>query len=291
MDDTHKMTNIRVIDGEWIFDCAVPVDLIFWRALNEFYGKHPMMEGVIPFKMICEKYGLDEAKCNKFQQWNQYFTLDYVGAGQANQNQKKTDLLSLNEIRWKQQPGRRILVTAYWKINKEDEFCEENAVYREAEDQGDYHYAVTFYKQELKGRAEVRLDVQKGTFCKCRIISTKGIKGIFPQNVYKREGEFAYFLSTDSSYMIEMDEDADEIYVEYELIDCEHETRNYLINQLQTVTNENQRVREECDRLRNELSMHNQMEQEDREWQKKLSESKSSRGYQGIQKLKKLVKK
>ena len=291
LDDTHKMTNIRVIDGEWIFDCAVPVDLIFWRALNEFYGKHPMMEGVIPFKMICEKYGLDEAKCNKFQQWNQYFTLDYVGAGQANQNQKKTDLLSLNEIRWKQQPGRRILVTAYWKINKEDEFCEENAVYREAEDQGDYHYAVTFYKQELKGRAEVRLDVQKGTFCKCRIISTKGIKGIFPQNVYKREGEFAYFLSTDSSYMIEMDEDADEIYVEYELIDCEHETRNYLINQLQTVTNENQRVREECDRLRNELSMHNQMEQEDREWQKKLSESKSSRGYQGIQKLKKLVKK
>lgn len=291
LDDTHKMTNIRVIDGEWIFDCAVPVDLIFWRALNEFYGKHPMMEGVIPFKMICEKYGLDEAKCNKFQQWNQYFTLDYVGAGQANQNQKKTDLLSLNEIRWKQQPGRRILVTAYWKINKEDEFCEENAVYREAEDQGDYHYAVTFYKQELKGRAEVRLDVQKGTFCKCRIISTKGIKGIFPQNVYKREGEFAYFLSTDSSYMIEMDEDADEIYVEYELIDCEHETRNYLINQLQTVTNENQRVREECDRLRNELSMHNQMEQEDREWQKKLSESKSSRGHQGIQKLKKLVKK
>ena len=291
LDDTHKMTNIRVIDGEWIFDCAVPVDLIFWRALNEFYGKHPMMEGVIPFKMICEKYGLDEAKCNKFQQWNQYFTLDYVGAGQANQNQKKTDLLSLNEIRWKQQPGRRILVTAYWKINKEDELCEENAVYREAEDQGDYHYAVTFYKQELKGRAEVRLDVQKGTFCKCRIISTKGIKGIFPQNVYKREGEFAYFLSTDSSYMIEMDEDADEIYVEYELIDCEHETRNYLINQLQTVTNENQRVREECDRLRNELSMHNQMEQEDREWQKKLSESKSSRGYQGIQKLKKLVKK
>lgn len=291
LDDTHKMTNIRVIDGEWIFDCAVPVDLIFWRALNEFYGKHPMMEGVIPFKMICEKYGLDEAKCNKFQQWNQYFTLDYVGAGQANQNQKKTDLLSLNEIRWKQQPGRRILVTAYWKINKEDEFCEENAVYREAEDQGDYHYAVTFYKQELKGRAEVRLDVQKGTFCKCRIISTKGIKGIFPQNVYKREGEFAYFLSTDSSYMIEMDEDADEIYVEYELIDCEHETRNYLINQLQTVTNENQRVREECDRLRNELSMHNQMEQEDREWQKKLSESKSSRGYQGIQKLKKLIKK
>lgn len=291
LDDTHKMTNIRVIDGEWIFDCAVPVDLIFWRALNEFYGKHPMMEGVIPFKMICEKYGLDEAKCNKFQQWNQYFTLDYVGAGQANQNQKKTDLLSLNEIRWKQQPGRRIRVTAYWKINKEDEFCEENAVYREAEDQGDYHYAVTFYKQELKGRAEVRLDVQKGTFCKCRIISTKGIKGIFPQNVYKREGEFAYFLSTDSSYMIEMDEDADEIYVEYELIDCEHETRNYLINQLQTVTNENQRVREECDRLRNELSMHNQMEQEDREWQKKLSESKSSRGYQGIQKLKKLVKK
>ena len=291
LDDTHKMTNIRVIDGEWIFDCAVPVDLIFWRALNEFYGKHPMMEGVIPFKMICEKYGLDEAKCNKFQQWNQYFTLDYVGAGQANQNQKKTDLLSLNEIRWKQQPGRRILVTAYWKINKEDEFCEENAVYREAEDQGDYHYAITFYKQELKGRAEVRLDVQKGTFCKCRIISTKGIKGIFPQNVYKREGEFAYFLSTDSSYMIEMDEDADEIYVEYELIDCEHETRNYLINQLQTVTNENQRVREECDRLRNELSMHNQMEQEDREWQKKLSESKSSRGYQGIQKLKKLGKK
>ena len=91
--------------------------------------------------------------------------------------------------------------------------------------------------------------------------------------------------------MIEMDEDADEIYVEYELIDCEHETRNYLINQLQMVTNENQRVREECDRLRNELSMHNQMEQEDREWQKKLSESKSSRGYQGIQKLKKLVKK
>ena len=87
LDDTHKMTNIRVIDGEWIFDCAVPVDLIFWRALNEFYGKHPMMEGVIPFKMICEKYGLDEAKCNKFQQWNQYFTLDYVGAGQANQNQ------------------------------------------------------------------------------------------------------------------------------------------------------------------------------------------------------------
>lgn len=151
--------------------------------------------------------------------------------------------------------------------------------------------AITFYKQELKGRAEVRLDVQKGTFCKCRIISTKGIKGIFPQNVYKREGEFAYFLSTDSSYMIEMDEDADEIYVEYELIDCEHETRNYLINQLQTVTNENQRVREECDRLRNELSMHNQMEQEDREWQKKLSESKSSRGYQGIQKLKKIGKK
>lgn len=91
--------------------------------------------------------------------------------------------------------------------------------------------------------------------------------------------------------MIEMDEDADEIYVEYELIDCEHETRNYLINQLQTVTNENQRVREECDRLRNELSMHNQMEQEDREWQKKLSESKSSRGYQGIQKIKKIGKK
>lgn len=291
LDDTHKMSNICIIDGEWIFDCAVPVDFIFWRALNEFYGKHPMMEGVIPFKMICQKYELNETKCNKFQQWNQYFTLDYVGAGQTNQNQKKTDLLSLNEIRWKWQPGRRILVTAYWKINKDDEFCEKNAIYREAEDRGDYHYAIKFYKQEIKESVEVRLDVQKGMFCKCRVLSTKGIRNISPLNVYKREGEFVYFLSTDSSYKIEMKEDADEIYVEYELIDCEDETKNYLINQLQMVTDENQCVRKECDQLRNELLMHNQKEQEKREWQKKLSERNNSLSYQCIQKLKKMIKK
>ena len=243
-----------------------------------------MMEGVISFKKICEKYELNEVKCNKFRQWNQYFTLNYVGAGQANQNQKKTDLLSLDAIRWNQQPGRRILATAYWKTNKEDEFCEENAIYREAEDQGDYHYAITFYKQELKGRAEVRLDVQKGTFCKCRILSTKGLKGIVPQNVYKREGEFAYFLSTDSSYGIDVDENADEIYVEYEILDCEIETKSYLINQLQKMNNE-------CNKLKNDLIMYDQMKIEDKELKRELNEIKNSRSYQGVQKLKKLVKK
>lgn len=284
LDDTHDMEHICVIDGEWIFDCAVPVDFIFWRALNEFYGKHPAMERVIPLKRICQKYELTEENCDRFQCWNRYFTLEYVGAGQTNRHQKKTDLLSLDAIRWNQQPGRRILVTAYWKTNKEDEFCEENAIYREAEDRGDYRYAITFYKQELEDKAEVRLDVQKGTFCKCRILSTKGLKGIVPQNVYKREGEFAYFLSTDSSYGIDVDENADEIYVEYEILDCEIETKSYLINQLQKMNNE-------CNKLKNDLIMYDQMEIEDKELKRELNEIKNSRSYQGIQKLKKLVKK
>ena len=88
----------------------------------------------------------------------------------------------------------------------------------------------------------------------------------------------------DSSYGIDVEDDADEIYVEYEIIDCEVETKSYLIHQLQ-------KTNDECGKLKNDLIMYNQMKIENGEIKRELNEIKNSRSYQSIQKLKKLVKK
>ena len=218
-------TDIIVIDGEWVLDIPVPIKFVFWRALNEFYNRHPVAEDLLPRQNICERYQILPDNIADFQSWNRYFTIEFVGTGKSISEDlsSATDLLSLNDIRWNYGPGRRVNTLVYWKDGEETDYTENKSVYKEAKCLDDYLYSVQYSQREIKNHKKVRIDLQKGHYCKCRIIRTVGIAQLFPRNILKKKSGYDYFFWPEASYEIILEEDINTFELEYEIIDIENE--------------------------------------------------------------------
>lgn len=228
--DVGEIEKRQVIDGEWILNSPVPVLFIFWRVVNEAYYKHPSLEAILQMKDVYKLYGVTDEMCDKFQQWNRHFTLEYVGAGMEREfPQNKVDHLSINDIRWNVGPGRRVHVHLYWLEGGDKDYSEERKIFREAMPIGDYSYRIAFNKKEFANSLKVRVDLQKGHYCRCRILKTEGVVSIKSRLPLKSKEGYEYSYLDETSYEIELQDDVDNFVIEYEIQDVGKELTHEMI--------------------------------------------------------------
>lgn len=90
---------IRIIDGEWIFDFPVPAGFILFRAVNELYSCHPLLEMTLPEGDLLARYQISDRDIQSFRTWAGFFEKRYVQANRLAayaREVKKGDLKDLN---------------------------------------------------------------------------------------------------------------------------------------------------------------------------------------------------
>lgn len=222
-DEKNVDADFVAIDGEWIFDFAVPVAFIFWRAICGFYVSHPEAERVLPWEKLFQRYQITDDKITQFTSWNLHFTNEYVGGEASASYDEDVDPLSLDDIRRLYWPGRRIVGAVYWLDNASSSYSEENSLYQEAERLEEHVYRISWNLDELPEVAFLRLDLQKNQICRAKIIATEGLLELRPMGKYYEKDTYEYFCGTDTSYLAKISGDVKRISVTYEIYESSKE--------------------------------------------------------------------
>ncbi|MBO6154367.1 MAG: hypothetical protein J6O60_02945 [Lachnospiraceae bacterium] len=220
LDESRDLTkdNITVIDGEWLFDFPIPVGFLFWRALNELYGKHVGFNSLVTREELARKYNITELDEAVYKDWNRGFTLKYVGAGTIPEDIVAVDLLSLNDLRWQRGPGKRIMSNFYWKNADMDEYGAEHMSYKEATLLGDNVYEVLFEVPD-DAVGSFRIDLVQGAWDAVEIIETLCVKEIRPNERNYPVGVYTAFLDKVATYYLIPDDLAEAVSIKFRIKD------------------------------------------------------------------------
>ena len=204
----------KVIDGEWIFDIAVPTDFIIWRSLNELYNKNLTLRQIIYEKDIYDRYGITENDIIIYNMWNRHFTEEYVGVDDISGEVADSDILSLNDIRMVTQNGPKVNAHLNYNCNGSSENL---TMYKTLEAKRDNVYKVFYELKNIDNTINLRFYPAVNRFYKCMILKIEGIENIIPIDSYKGDNDFDIFYTINGQYSIKLAEGAENISIEYEL--------------------------------------------------------------------------
>ncbi len=187
-----------IIDTEWIFDTAVPVLFIIWRAVRELYAKYENLTEALSFGEMIGKFGIDDKMSSVFLSWALHFAEEYVGGGLISKFSVDKKYLNLS--------------TAYGLLYNQAEcslytdtgegFTEEGKLSTFLNVRNDGSFSVIFYLPEnCRG---LRFDPEEGRLCRCSIDYINGRASAV--NAVKKEEGFDVFENTDPQYEIFTDE-------------------------------------------------------------------------------------
>ncbi|MCR5143845.1 MAG: hypothetical protein K6B67_00890 [Lachnospiraceae bacterium] len=230
-DDKKKCfrDNVLIIDGEWIFDFAVPVDFVFWRAINELYNRYHAMQNFLKEEYLLDKYKISASDVQVYEEWNAYFTKKYVGAGETTDVIYAKDILSLNDLRWLKGPGKRIISKIYWKKSEAESFDENKRMYKEATLLGDELYEITFRIIDIKDDV-IRVDLLQDIYDAIEIVATKGVKRMTPMYENCGCGVYTMFVKGPAAYSVIPESDVDEVTIRFRIKDTKYDRDGILEN-------------------------------------------------------------
>lgn len=158
----------RIIDSEWTFDFWIPKQFIIWRNLNELYGSHKVLELKLPKKDYFLHYGIDDIMAMEFEDWNRYFTLDYVKANQMEQYSRKKLTFSFDNYFKKSHEMQTALY-----IDRGQGYSENTKLYKKVLLKEDTFEVV--YELDSPGEIRsLRWDPVENRFCACKVYVKAG---------------------------------------------------------------------------------------------------------------------
>ena len=226
----------EIIDGEWIFDLAVPTGFILWRSINEIYDKILSLNQVIDKNELLKSYDISAEDVRIFESWNRYFTEEYVGANSITGDEADSDLLSLNDIRITTDKGPKIAAHLNY-----DKLSERVVKYVDIEAKRGNIYKADYDTFEPDKISNISFYPAVPRFYDSRILKTEGIESITPIGASKDEQGFDCFGARNGGYSITLKENARHITIEYELVFTEQKKLDEyaeLYNRLESKTNE-----------------------------------------------------
>lgn len=200
-----------LIDGEWIFDVAVPVDFIVWRLVNELYTQHKnLLDTLIEREQVYKILEIQETECEVYEQWAKHFAEQYVGGNplaEYGADVRKVDLQELINIAEDQkalaESKKKIECALFFDTG--DGFSETDC-YKEYLYPQNGEFQVTFQLDKYATIRNLRFDPLEGRGCKVKImkINHKELTGeeILGSNAEFEKNGKEIFISGDPQYYL-----------------------------------------------------------------------------------------
>lgn len=205
---TDKEGEVRVIDGEWIFDFPVPARFILWRAVNELYALHGEIGQVLPEEELLKRYEISPEDAQTYHKWASNFENGYVQANRLARWAKPVRKVSLADLAYS---GDDLRLTATLYLDRGRGYSEEDAVHTAYVLQ---HGRADIVMQpgSLKGVRSLRFDPLEGAACLCEV-RAEGCE-FRPLNASARrkgeKGPLYEFLTQDPAYRLILKKRAEE---------------------------------------------------------------------------------
>ncbi len=224
-----------IIDCEWIFDFLVPVEFVVWRAINELYSKHIVLERLIPKREFYTHYSITMQDEKNFMEWGIHFAYEYVKSDSVREKACKEVPVSLKKV-YKEylekeisQGNISIPVQECFEFDMGNGFEKGNRICGEITQVGEQ------FKIELAvpKKAMGKLIKWNPAQYPCSIFLTKseGFE-IVGHNAYKvQEKEFEFLLG-DAFFYFKMDKDCSEIVMEGQITQINVSEQRKQINQM-----------------------------------------------------------
>lgn len=195
-ESSAKPEGVCVIDDEWVFDFPVPAKFILWRAVNELYSTHPLLERSLPQGKLLSEYGIFSEDRQVFWKWATHFEREYAGAGELADYALPVRKADLAGLRFS---GTNVRLTATLYLDRGDGFNEKDAVHTDyvlRDGRADFSFEVE-HPESVKA---MRFDPVEGTACICSFKSQN--VDLKPMNASaKRRGAWE-FLTLDPAYKV-----------------------------------------------------------------------------------------
>lgn len=233
-----------LIDGEWIFDVAVPVDFIVWRLVNELYTQHKnLLDQLMVREEIFEALEIPERECTVYEQWAKYFAEEYVGGNPLAEYGADVRKLDLQELVKIAESRKGIECAVFFDTGNGFSAID---CYKEYLCQQSGDFQVTFQLDRYATIKNLRFDPLEGRGCKVEItkINHRELTG---QEILGNNAEFEkngrqIFISGDPQYYLNPElPDNGELVIQGRIkVMEEEETMSYcrkIISELESIKN------------------------------------------------------
>lgn len=197
-----------VIDYEWIFDTAVPVDFIMWRLLNDLYTKLPQLRGLFIRRSLMDIFGISREDEELYKRWSSYFVHCYVGADSLDKYAQPEIPFRLEQVYQYYNRESQAECKLYYDTGKgfnEDEILPQPLMLK------NNRFRIAFDLREIKGIKKLRWDPMEES-CWCvidRVQCNCGVR-LKPLGDFRQEDNYVIFMQNDPGFAVEVF-DADEV--------------------------------------------------------------------------------
>ena len=190
-----------IIDGEWTFDFNVPISFIMWRNLNELYYKHSLLKDIISRRELNQRFDINSNDESVFEEWNRFFTLEYVGANQLEQLSLDKYQISLDNVLLEQHRKNMICSSLY--VDYGNGYTEENKIYSEDKLCG-RGFEIEFKIDNFENVKQLRWDPVENALCNCfaEIKAGDNWVRLKPDNADSINNDWDNFKTMDPRYYI-----------------------------------------------------------------------------------------
>lgn len=201
-----------LIDGEWIFDVAVPINFIVWRLVNELYTQHKnLLTPLIQREEVYDILGITREDGEVYVQWAKHFAEEYVGRNPLAEYGAEIRKLNLQELintadREKALEESKKKIPCMLFFDTGDGFSENDGYHQFiCEENGEF--TVTFEIDKYASIKNLRFDPLEGRGLKMQILKING-KDLEDSEILGNNAEFEkngkqIFISGDPQYYLD----------------------------------------------------------------------------------------
>ena len=196
---------IYVIDAEWVFRFPIPIDFIFWRAVQGYFkDKNDDNNLFISINDVLNKYNINPNDTIMFEGWNRYFYSSYVKQGACIENFNKS-VYNLDLRQVMEQVANSNSIKAYFYtylyLDKGEGFSESTKLTQKVNCTSDIMKITFDIPQQTKN---IRWDPIENEWCVCKVLRVyTDISELFvvPYNAISTD-QGDVFINLDPTYNI-----------------------------------------------------------------------------------------
>lgn len=202
-----------IIDYEWIFPFAVPVNFIMWRLIHELYTAIPDLSPLYSEEAMQEYFGIEYSDYEIFMQWTLHFVYKYVGSDRMSAYRKPRLHISLDKIVANELSKNYIDTKLYYDLghglNEQNVIAKRLYLYQE-------HFDIFFDLSEFEGIKGIRWNLEVDKFCEIKIDNIDcncRVRLLSWGHKIDKNEECTQFFANDVTYFIDAWEHSDVQYM------------------------------------------------------------------------------